>query len=78
MPRAVARIIVSLWLLGGAMSAALAEPAQPAPGALEITLKAGEAQGAPAGEKIQLYSASKALVQPAGSSDSYCGHYLDR
>lgn len=59
MLRAGLLIIVSLWLLGGAVSAAVAEPAQPAPGALEITLKAGGATG---GETIQLYSASKALV----------------
>ncbi len=64
MLRAAARIIVSLWLLGGATPAALAMKleAREAPGALEITLKASEAPGAAAGETIKLYSASKALV----------------
>jgi len=58
---AAARIFVSLWLLGSAMAAA-AETVPQATGALEITLKASEAAGAPAGEKVKLYSASKALV----------------
>ena len=64
MLRAAARIIVSLWLLGGAMPAAMAMrlKANETPGALEITLKASDAPGAAAGETIKLYSASKALV----------------
>ena len=70
MLRAAARIFVSRWLLGGLCRRA-AEPAQPAPGALEITLKAGETPGA-AREKIKLYSASKALVI---GIDNYSGRW---
>ena len=59
MPRTAARIIVSLWLLGGCLpGAAVAQT----PGALEVTLKAGEAPGAAAAGTVKLYSASKALV----------------
>ncbi len=61
MVRAAARIFVSLWLLAG-LRAVAAEPAQTATGALDITLKAAEVPGAPAGETVKLYSASKALV----------------
>jgi uncharacterized caspase-like protein len=60
MLRAAARVLVSVWLLAGVSAAA--EPAQPDSSAFEIALKTSEAPGAPAGEKIKLYSASKALV----------------
>ncbi len=60
MVRGVVRVFLAFWLLAVLPAAALA--AQQAAGALEITLNASEAPGAPAGGKIKLYSASKALV----------------
>ncbi len=60
MVRGVVRVFLAAWLLAVLPAAALA--AQQAGGALEVTLNASGAPGAPAGGKIELYSASKALV----------------
>ncbi len=53
-------IILGVVLLFGGLSRATF--AQQEPGELEITVSASEASGAPAAEKIKLYSSSKALI----------------